>query len=825
MKQKLNNEDLTLLNCGLSNLHISLSFAKDAEHQQSIACSFIRNPDNSLRWIWPSASRSAAFLKFYHRGSLKSRFAAFILKTIVLLGLGKYVASGACKLFVNEHGAEFLDGVTDWAMFTGTIGENRKIVAWYQKGTQSRFAKIPLSAISANNIINEFNALQLTTSAGVMKPVGKLINDTVLLQSDVFNNKSLSTPQTINDLPAQSLVAWMANGLYKIRLQDTKWWAALKEVSSTSRLSDKRYSPIFLQRIEDLAASVNTSAPAIAASCHGDFTPWNVRFESDKLHVIDWELRAADCPVLYDIFHFIYQDNILIKRNGYGVIKNEIATFFGRPEMKQFLKMHEIDVVQAEKLYLLKTVSYYLAVYSRQDKWHVQVDWLLQVWCEAAGQLLLQTSCDRTARPTVLGDIAHELRTTEYAILKLMNGDITQLPENSDIDICIRNEDAEKLLRYIGSHSMVSKIRVSHRSFMKSATIILRDGSLIQMDLIWKIKRKNIVFLDINEVLKNALVNQFGVKVPAQMHDIAYILLFHLLNHANVPAKYIAAYSGCATAMQSVCDQLLPGVSIGNMWKFNTRVRTNVLSLLLKKPGNKPAEYIRNTVAYVFDCIKSIFPQRGFAITFSGVDGAGKSTMINIIHAKIEKELRKPVVVLRHRPSLLPILSAWKYGRKKAEMKAATTLPRQGKNKAGISSVLRFAYYYFDYLFGQFYIQFRYINRGYIVLYDRYYFDFINDSKRSNIVISSAISAWLYKFLIKPDINYFLYAPSEIILSRKQELDIASINLLTRKYLNSFNQLQQEDDKNIYQAIFNIEIEQTMTTIFSTIKEKYSCAA
>ena len=103
------------------------------------------------------------------------------------------------------------------------------------------------------------------------------------------------------------------------------------------------------------------------------------------------------------------------------------------------------------------------------------------------------------------------------------------------------------------------------------------------------------------------------------------------------------------------------------------------------------------------------------------------------IRQKIEKQLRMPVVVLRHRPSILPIISAYTMGKEAAEQKAASTLPRQGKNNSTLSSLLRFAYYYTDYVLGQFYIQVKYVLRGKVVVYDRYYFDFINDSKRSNI--------------------------------------------------------------------------------------------
>jgi thymidylate kinase len=170
-------------------------------------------------------------------------------------------------------------------------------------------------------------------------------------------------------------------------------------------------------------------------------------------------------------------------------------------------------------------------------------------------------------------------------------------------------------------------------------------------------------------------------------------------------------------------------------------------------------------------------------------------------------------VVLRHRPSLLPIISAWRYGKEAAEKKAASTLPRQGENKSSIGSVLRFTYYYIDYLFGQFYINMRYVSRGYVVLYDRYYFDFVNDSKRSNINISPRLTGALYKLLIKPKYNFLLYADADEILKRKQELDKATIIQLTSKYIKHFEALSAVHHKSSYIPICNDELTDTVDTI------------
>ena len=218
-----------------------------------------------------------------------------------------------------------------------------------------------------------------------------------------------------------------------------------------------------------------------------------------------------------------------------------------------------------------------------------------------------------------------------------------------------------------------------------------------------------------------------------------------------------------------------------------------------------------------FHYLRDSFSEKGFIITFSGVDGAGKSTVISEVSELIEKRYRRPVKVLRHRPSLLPILSVWTKGKEKAHEDAVNSLPRQGNNKNSLSSLLRFGYYYTDYILGQFVIYTKYVLRGKIVLYDRYYFDFIADARRSNIQLPKSVTETGYHFLMKPEFNFFLYAAPEKILSRKKELSYHSICDLTSEYSSLFSKLERKNQRVKYLAIENNDLDVTLGTIMNTI--------
>jgi thymidylate kinase len=136
--------------------------------------------------------------------------------------------------------------------------------------------------------------------------------------------------------------------------------------------------------------------------------------------------------------------------------------------------------------------------------------------------------------------------------------------------------------------------------------------------------------------------------------------------------------------------------------------------------------------------------------------------------------------------------------------------------------MLRFAYYFSDYIFGQFYVYLRYTRTGTVVLYDRYYFDFIVDSRRSNITIPEKFARFCYCLLMKPDLNFFLYADAATILKRKQELSASTIKDLTDRYKSLFQELGFSSKRNKYHAIENNNLDETISRI---IKNTLTVAA
>jgi hypothetical protein len=99
------------------------------------------------------------------------------------------------------------------------------------------------------------------------------------------------------------------------------------------------------------------------------------------------------------------------------------------------------------------------------------------------------------------------------------------------------------------------------------------------------------------------------------------------------------------------------------------------------------------------------------------------------------------------------------------------------------------------------------------VLYDRYYFDFIVDSERSNIRLNKGIIKKLYAFVYKPKLNILLWADPASVYSRKKELEPDTIFSLTNDYKKLFTAYNSKYEHSKYQTIENKDLDQTVSSI------------
>lgn len=777
----------------------SISSEKQNPYEHKIELLTINNADGSPRWIWNANCHKPLFLKFYNAGSKRAWFFAALIKLIFILKLQKMIFKKSIY-FYSSVNLPIFDITDNWALFTGTVGPNNKAVLY----SSNSFYKIATTQNAENLIQQEHTILQSIeiNPKSFIIPNSKLIAHNILQLSDVSENGTRMTTINKKHFEVLNEMKEIENSIVKVGQ-----WDLFQNLKKEFQAIDNKRIPVnMMRKINSIINAMPEEQKVELTLSHGDFTPWNMVENQTSIGLYDFELASTQRPKGFDYFHFIIQNGVLVERKSWKNILKSIDESKDNPLFENNLA----ETYEYLRWYLLINCMHYLKVYAEQKEWHEQIEWLLQVWNEALNTF---TKFEYTSRELVIMDVFDNIQNTEYAALKFRNGYPEKMSLHSDIDIVINKTENGNLIKMLQNHSLVAKVTYTKKSFMSTIQAVTYEGEILSIDLIWQLKRKNLELLDARQIIAANHTNDYGVKCASNMDTARFVALFYVLNNSKIPKQYLV-YEEVIRNSKEAMD-----VIVDEYFTDKKKSKKILLNYISNKKANKGLNYVKNTVNYLFDTLKKYTKNTGFIITFSGVDGAGKSTVIENIAIAIEKQFRRPVVILRHRPSILPILSVWTKGKEKAHQDAVSNLPRQGKNKNFFSSLFRFTYYYCDYLFGQFVIYFKYILPGKVVIYDRYYFDFINDSKRSNIVLPKFISTLGYYLLLKPKFNFFLFADANVILNRKKELTKAAIEELTAEYSTLFSNLKKKNNSTVYESINNIELDTTLNRIVKTITQ------
>lgn len=796
-------------------------------HSYSEEVHFITNRNGDIRWLFKT-SNFKHVLSTYSSNNFRSQLLSLFVKIISFLGLARIISSGSFRIksSVELGFHRYMSSFDEGVVFLGTPGYYRKITAGIiSNGRVDHFVKVPVSLQSERNLCNEHSTLKSLEHMNfdrVVIPNFDMRRDGTIFQSN--NRHFFSQTNKLNENIQGALQEIASKTIKKSILWNSPLISATQ--SNLDLLKGKLTGENleFYRLVEDLFTNLNKSQEIDTSLSHGDFTPWNVKVQDRKVYIFDWEFGRFQMPILYDTFHFLIQSQIYTKNKISSRINNLLNEV---SETKLFQDLgNTIDLKLYLRLYVMHQISHILACIYFDGKVSSGLEKQLRnLFC--MGSELLKEEGLRSYRIQFLKALQFYLSKSEgYSMMKLEHLSLTTLPESSDLDILVSRKFQNEIIDFIKSFKWRLELKVVSKSFMKTVRIKFYDGSVLYIDLINHFKRKSFFFLDCCEILNKSYRNASGLLVPEPELDFEYAFLFYNINHSDVPLKYFEFFSKGGKLEQRILNYivtkyLINALDYKDLFNLDQEGRRWLIMIARHRVVSSPILWLKGFAFYVLDSIRSLMNDRGFVITFSGVDGIGKSTIIELFSNEIRAIHRKEVVLLRHRPRILPILSAVrKGGVKKAEEWASNEKPRQGNPSIGISSTLRFAYYYADYIFGQVFVYFKYVLKGKIVLYDRYYFDFIVDSKRSNIKMPGSVSRNLYSLLIKPKMNFLLWANAEEIHRRKQEVEPQEIEKLNRGYKSLFKDLSEHSYfGKKYLIVRNDNIDNTLRTLLSECKE------
>ncbi|GJM61277.1 hypothetical protein PEDI_18290 [Persicobacter diffluens] len=794
---------------------------KTTDSWKSVKFLYFQNTDLSIRWIIPAQVKEALFLHLYNGNTWKAKLGRGLVKSLYHMKGQQLAADGSFWFYYqNEDPLASQFETQQYAIFTGTVGPNRKAIAFAKTECgEEHFFKIPLNDKSAALIKNEHQVLRhlnhhtfdiLISPKSSEKANGIRLSNGK--QSGMWSSNEFSV------LHLQALAEMYEGRVHFQFLSESRFWSEMEQLLAAINPSMQLPASFRMkEQLLDLREQLLSKEYLLPCSmAHGDFTPWNMYRNQSQLYCYDWELSMAEAPLLFDLFHFVMQTEVLVHHADYGKISQMLHALSQNSAVRRMCQIYEIDFQLHFRCYLLYQISYYLNLYLEQGELHQQAHWLLKVWEEALREENLSTKeLWENDRMVFIRNFFPRISNKAYAVLKAAGQSVSEFPSTADIDMVIDPSEFKSIKSLVERDPTIKKCQQRKFPHLIQLFLYFEDESFLQLDFILHFQRKSITFLSAREVLQTARTAKDGVKYADVAQDWAYIYGFYTLNGANIPVHYQNWFNSLLSTQRQYINRYFQN-------NFNCHPEPGnapqyVAALNRKQPVWKRIPAAFRYLVYLF---KSLFWQPVLWISFSGVDGAGKSTIIEEVAGQLRKKYRQKVVVRRHRPSILPILSRWSLGKRKSQEKVLSQLPRKGKNQSFWASLMRFSYYYLDYLLGQWWVWLKAVLSREIVLYDRYYFDFMSDPKRSNLVGIETLAQWGHRWLRLPQLNFFLYAPAEVILQRKQELSQETIETLTANYKQTFDYLGKSDPKHQYLCLSNISKEDSVEQIMQQIIKK-----
>lgn len=242
----------------------------------------------------------------------------------------------------------------------------------------------------------------------------------------------------------------------------------------------------------------------------------------------------------------------------------------------------------------------------------------------------------------------------------------------------------------------------------------------------------------------------------------------------------------------------------------------------LRKKALFKAFFRSGTYSKIWNNLRCVLSRKlhpsGYCLAFCGLDGAGKTTIIDELNEMFTNLLKSKKVFYGYwRPFAIPEIREL-FGRENSkahvdrEAQKGVTIAEPDKKASGkLASFIKFIYYWLDYMLAnRKYGSIR--ERGGMVFFDRHYIDTIVFPLRFGLDIPRWIMQLLYHFIPKADYTFFLYCTPEEIRKRKEEFTIDEIKQQTANYMTAGEKIKNfvpiETNKTI-----SIEIDEILSHI------------
>jgi len=144
-------------------------------------------------------------------------------------------------------------------------------------------------------------------------------------------------------------------------------------------------------------------------------------------------------------------------------------------------------------------------------------------------------------REEFIQNLFEHLKNKEYLLLKFTENSLSEIDEYSDLDIFISKSEWESVEEFAASNNTITDIKKHRQSSMSQLFLFFKDGGFLQIDGLFQLIRKNLIYLSPIEIKENQQ-DKAGVKTYSNFNLFQHLVLFNQLNFAGLPEKYLTYF-------------------------------------------------------------------------------------------------------------------------------------------------------------------------------------------------------------------------------------------------------------------------------------------
>jgi thymidylate kinase len=400
------------------------------------------------------------------------------------------------------------------------------------------------------------------------------------------------------------------------------------------------------------------------------------------------------------------------------------------------------------------------------------------------------------------------------------------LPESfeTDIDFMVGEKDFERVPAIVEHVAQQTGTRlfhtVGHELSARSFSLGYQLGEnlvIVQPDSASDYRHFGLLWLRSKEVLAFRQWHQRGFWIPAAHHEFAYYLI------KRINKEYLGPEHGLKLHRlylqdPSQCDEMISRFWRGrdrdlirrmartNDWSAVERSLKTLRSEMIRNSAENAVERIASSPAHLLHHMRRIVMPTGGWIAIMGPDGAGKSAVIEAIRHQFKFAYHR-VQCFHLRPKML---------RRGNDTNQVVTDPHGQPARGMLLSVAKVFFMIADYWLGYLLRIAPAMRRSQLMVFDRYIYDLLVDSKR----VRYGGPAWLPKVAAKivphPNLVILLDAPPDVLWSRKQEVAFDEVRRQRDGYLEVAKTLPFATIVNAGQALPDVirDVDQAIVNYF-----------